>query len=77
MKPQLMVCFSVSKYEHYHYHYIISIIIVTTIKTQLTVSQEVVELHGAVVDGVFLGQHAVDVQHLHVQPGEGSHVEVM
>ena len=43
----------------------------------LTISKEVVELHGAVVDGLFLCQHAVDVQHLHVQPGKGCHVKIV
>lgn len=44
---------------------------------QRTISYEVVELHGPIVDDAQLSEHSVDVEHVDKQPGKGGDVEVV
>ena len=45
--------------------------------SRYNIGEKVVELHGARVDVAYLGEHAIQVQDVHEEPREASHVEVV
>lgn len=52
-------------------------IVQTCDKGRDTPADHVVKAHGSVVDVSYFAQHAVDVQALQEEPGEGAQVEEM